>query len=107
MIERTLNLKIAGAGARMMMFAHGFGCDQNMWRLVAPAFKGDFRTILFDFVGAGRSDLGAYDVAKYASLDGYADDVVSAAQARSKALAVVCVKFCKRGGLGCRSSGLA
>jgi len=68
MIERTLNLKIAGAGARMMMFAHGFGCDQNMWRLVAPAFKGDFRAILFDFVGAGRSDLGAYDVAKYASL---------------------------------------
>jgi len=75
MIERTLNLKIAGAGARMMMFAHGFGCDQNMWRLVAPAFKDDFRAILFDFVGAGRSDLGAYDVAKYASLSGdFADN---------------------------------
>lgn len=59
-----------------MMFAHGFGCDQNMWRFVAPAFEADFRTVLFDHVGAGRSDLGAYDSQKYASLDGYADDVV-------------------------------
>ena len=46
---------------RAMMFAHGFGCDQNMWRFVAPAFEADFRTVLFDHVGAGRSDLTAYD----------------------------------------------
>ena len=59
-----------------MMFAHGFGCDQNMWRFVAPAFESDFRTILFDQVGAGGSDLGAYDRNKYSSLAGYADDVV-------------------------------
>jgi sigma-B regulation protein RsbQ len=44
-----------------MVFAHGFGCDQNMWRYVAPAFETEFRTILFDYVGAGRSDLSAYD----------------------------------------------
>jgi len=59
-----------------MVFAHGFGCDQNMWRFVAPAFERDFRTILFDHVGAGRSDLRAYDPEKYASLHGYADDIV-------------------------------
>jgi sigma-B regulation protein RsbQ len=62
-----------------MLFAHGFGCDQNMWRYVAPAFEHDFRTILFDYVGAGQSDLAAYDVEKYASLEGYAADVVALA----------------------------
>jgi sigma-B regulation protein RsbQ len=70
------NVRQRGAGARSMMFAHGFGCDQSMWRFVAPAFEGSFRTILFDHVGAGQSELSAYDPAKYASLDGYADDVV-------------------------------
>ncbi|MCI9881604.1 alpha/beta hydrolase [Methylobacterium goesingense] len=64
-----------------MVFAHGFGCDQNMWRAVAPAFADRFRTILFDHVGAGGSDLAAYDPDRYASLDGYADDVVTLARA--------------------------
>ena len=59
-----------------MIFAHGFGCDQNMWRFVAPAFESDFKTVLFDHVGAGHSDLSAYDPRKYASLDGYADDLI-------------------------------
>jgi len=59
-----------------MVFAHGFGCDQNMWRFVAPAFEDRYRTVLFDHVGAGGSDLSAYDPAKYASLEGYANDVV-------------------------------
>ena len=59
-----------------MMFAHGFGCDQNMWRHVSPAFADSFRTILFDHVGAGGSDLKAYDAQKYSALGGYADDVV-------------------------------
>ena len=59
-----------------MIFAHGFGCDQNMWRFVAPAFESDFKTVLFDHVGAGRSDLSAYDPKKYSSLDGYADDLI-------------------------------
>jgi sigma-B regulation protein RsbQ len=70
------NVHIAGSGERAMMFAHGFGCDQNMWRYVAPAFEDRFRTILFDHVGAGGSDLSAYDASKYADLSGYADDVV-------------------------------
>jgi sigma-B regulation protein RsbQ len=59
-----------------MVFAHGFGCDQAMWRFVAPEFERDHRVVLFDLVGAGHSDLSAYDPARYASLDGYADDVV-------------------------------
>ena len=59
-----------------MVFAHGFGCDQNMWRFVAPAFESEFRTVLFDHVGAGGSDLTAFEPAKYASLSGYADDIV-------------------------------
>ncbi len=59
-----------------MMFAHGFGCDQNMWRHVVPAFEDRFRVVLFDHVGAGGSDLKAYDREKYSTLAGYADDIV-------------------------------
>jgi sigma-B regulation protein RsbQ len=71
------NVTLGGvASGRPMMFAHGFGCDQNMWRFVAPAFAGTHRTVLFDHVGAGHSDLAAYDFGKYATLHGYADDVV-------------------------------
>jgi sigma-B regulation protein RsbQ len=59
-----------------MMFAHGFGCDQAMWRFVAPDFAVDHRVVLFDHVGAGGSDLVAYDPGKYGSLRGYAGDIV-------------------------------
>lgn len=71
------NINVTGrTDAQPMLFAHGFGCDQNMWRDVAPNFSDDFRVILLDHVGAGGSDLAAYDAEKYASLDGYAADVV-------------------------------
>ena len=70
------NVHRAGSGSTAMMFAHGFGCDQNMWRHVAPEFEDRFQTILFDHVGAGGSDLKAYDPQKYSTLAGYADDVV-------------------------------
>lgn len=60
-----------------MVFAHGFGCDQTLWRFVAPAFEADFRVITFDYVGAGASDRSAYDPTRYASLDGYAADVLA------------------------------
>ena len=59
-----------------MLFSHGFGCDQAMWRFVAPDFAVDHRVVLFDHVGSGTSDLSAYDREKYASLRGYATDVV-------------------------------
>jgi sigma-B regulation protein RsbQ len=64
-----------------MMFAHGFGCDQHMWKDVAHAFESEFRIVLFDHVGAGRSDLSAYDSEKYRSLESYADDVVEIGRA--------------------------
>jgi sigma-B regulation protein RsbQ len=70
------NINIKGSGSRTIVFAHGFGCDQNMWRLVSPAFEGEFRTILYDHVGAGGSDLSAYVPEKYATLSGYADDLL-------------------------------
>jgi sigma-B regulation protein RsbQ len=61
---------------RPMLFAHGFGCDQNMWRYVAPYFADRFRVVLFDHVGAGGSDLASYDPERYASLSSYAQDVL-------------------------------
>lgn len=70
------NVAVTGSGERTMVFAHGFGCDQNMWRFMAPAFERDYRIVLFDHVGCGGSDLSAYDSTKYASLEGYATDVV-------------------------------
>src|SRR5688572_14440883 len=60
-----------------MLFAHGFGCDQNMWRYVAPEFEDRFRVVLFDHVGAGGSDPSAYDPARHDTLAGYADDVLA------------------------------
>jgi sigma-B regulation protein RsbQ len=60
-----------------MIFAHGFGCDQNMWRFVWPEFADDYRIVLFDHVGAGGSAVGAYDPERYSTLKGYADDVLA------------------------------
>ncbi|RKG72651.1 alpha/beta hydrolase [Corallococcus exercitus] len=70
------NVKVKGQGAQPMVFSHGFGCDQNMWRFVAPSFERDYRTVLFDAVGAGNSDILAYDRNRYGTLEGYADDVL-------------------------------
>ncbi|MBW0145373.1 alpha/beta hydrolase [Sphingomicrobium sp. B8] len=64
-----------------MMFAHGFGCDQSMWHDVARRFEPDFKVVLFDHVGAGQSDLSAYDKEKYSDLRGYAEDVVEIGRA--------------------------
>jgi sigma-B regulation protein RsbQ len=66
---------------RPMVFAHGFGCDQHMWRDVAPAFEDRYRTVLFDYVGAGGSDLSAYDPERYGRLQGYARDVLDVCEA--------------------------
>ncbi|MEV0457899.1 alpha/beta fold hydrolase [Catellatospora methionotrophica] len=62
--------------APVVMLAHGFGCDQNMWRRIVPALAVDHRVVLFDHVGSGRSDPAAWDAERYASLSGYAEDVV-------------------------------
>lgn len=75
------NVTVHGSGPTAIMFSHGFGCDRNMWRFVTPAFTDDYQVVLFDHVGAGKSDLTAYDEKKYAQLDGYADDVVEIGRA--------------------------
>lgn len=70
------NVKVSGHGKRTMIFAPGFGCDQQMWRFVAPAFEEDYRVVLFDYVGSGKSDYEAYSSDKYRDLNGYADDIL-------------------------------
>ena len=70
------NVQVLGRGTQPMLFAHGFGCDQNMWRFVVPAFEERYRIVLFDHVGSGKSDLRAYRREKYDRLQGYADDVL-------------------------------
>jgi sigma-B regulation protein RsbQ len=74
--QRRNNVKISGRGEQPMLFAHGFGCDQNMWRFIAPAFEDQFKIVLFDHVGHGGSELSAFDRDKYATLGGYAQDVL-------------------------------
>lgn len=70
------NVNRFGNGQQPMMFAHGYGCDQNMWRFITPAFEEDYQIILFDHTGSGKSDEEAYNFDKYNSLDGYANDVI-------------------------------
>ncbi|SEE92966.1 sigma-B regulation protein RsbQ [Streptomyces sp. 3213] len=64
------------AGGPVVVLAHGFGCDQHMWRLVVPLLERDFTVVLFDHVGAGRSDLSAWSSQRYSTLDGYTEDVL-------------------------------
>jgi len=76
------NISITGRpDGQPMLFAHGFGCDKNMWRLVAPRFEDDFRVVVFDHVGAGGSDLSAYDPERYSTLAAYGEDVVEICRA--------------------------
>src|SRR5580693_5413540 len=70
------NINIIGSGEKTMILAHGYGCDQVMWRFLTPAFQDGYRIVLFDHVGAGKSDLSAYSREKYGTLSGYADDVL-------------------------------
>jgi sigma-B regulation protein RsbQ len=70
------NVHVRGQGERTMVFSHGYGCDQNMWRFVAPAFEHDHRVVLFDHVGSGQADPTAFRRGKYSSLSGYAEDLL-------------------------------
>lgn len=73
---RRNNVTVLGRGTQPMLFAHGYGCDQSMWRLITPAFAADYKLVLFDHVGAGHSDLSAYSPTRYTSLEAYADDIL-------------------------------
>ncbi|MBC5994920.1 alpha/beta fold hydrolase [Pontibacter cellulosilyticus] len=70
------NVKVIGKGEKPMLFAHGYGCDQNMWRFITPAFEEDYKIVLFDHIGFGSSDISEYNKERYASLHGYAEDVL-------------------------------
>lgn len=71
------NVTVTGhADGPVLMLAHGFGCDQHMWRLVVPALAESHRVVLFDYVGSGRADPSAWDEQRYSSLEGYAQDVL-------------------------------
>ncbi|HEX8394439.1 MAG TPA: alpha/beta hydrolase [Longimicrobium sp.] len=80
-IRTRNNVLVAGRGTRPMVFAHGFGCDQNMWRAVTPAFEDDYQVVTFDYVGSGRSDVAAYSADRYGSLNGYAQDLLDVCHA--------------------------
>jgi sigma-B regulation protein RsbQ len=70
------NVSIVGNGPKTMVFAHGYGCDQNVWRFITPAFSSQYRIVLFDHVGAGNSDLAQYSARHYGSLQAYARDLL-------------------------------
>ena len=80
-VVRRNNVRVSGAGTQPILFAHGFGCDQNMWRMITPAFEQDYRIVLFDYVGSGNSDLKSWDRDRYATLDGYASDILDIVEA--------------------------
>lgn len=75
-VSKRNNVKVSGNGTQPMLFAHGFGCDQNMWRFITPAFEEKYKIVLFDYVGSGKSDIAAYNSERYSSLNGYAQDVL-------------------------------
>lgn len=75
------NVKTFGKGTKPMVFAHGFGCDQNMWRFITPAFEDNYKLVLFDYVGCGKSDIAAYNAERYSDLNGYAQDVLEVCEA--------------------------
>jgi sigma-B regulation protein RsbQ len=75
-ISHRNNVKILGSGERTLMFAHGYGCDQSMWRHVVPSFTDDFKVVLFDYVGSGSSDSSAFDRTRYSTLRGFGQDIL-------------------------------
>ena len=83
-IQQRHNITVSGSGPATMVFAHGFGCDQSMWRLLAPGYGERFRTVTYDLMGSGASDLSAYDRDKYGSLQGHADDLIDVIRASAE-----------------------
>ena len=80
-ILKRNNVNVIGNGDQVILFAHGFGCDQRSWQFVVDAFTPDYKVILFDYVGSGKSDLSQYDSSKYSTLEGYAQDILDVCEA--------------------------
>ncbi|MFT6898599.1 MAG: sigma-B regulation protein RsbQ [Paraglaciecola sp.] len=71
------NVNVSGRkNAPTVMLAHGFGCDQNMWRFMLPELEKHYQVVLFDYVGSGNSVLIDYSIEKYGKLEGYAEDII-------------------------------
>src|ERR1700743_1006842 len=75
-ILKRNNVNIIGNGSQIILFAHGFGCDQNAWKFVTDAFTEDYKVVLFDYTGSGASDIQKYISSKYSTLEGYVQDVL-------------------------------
>jgi sigma-B regulation protein RsbQ len=97
------HVTVIGSAAQSMVFAHGFGCDQHMWRFIEPAFRMDYRTVCFDYVGCGQSDRADFDPKRYSRLDGYAQDLIDVTLA-AQATGAVFVGHSVRGLIGVRAS---
>lgn len=80
-VLRRNNVTVKGDGEQVLLFAHGFGCDQQMWRYVTPPFERDYKVVLFDYVGCGKSDIIQYNPNRYDSLHGYALDILEICEA--------------------------
>lgn len=80
-ILKRNNVNIIGKGEKVMLFAHGFGCDQHVWTYLVDEFSSDYKLVLFDYVGAGKSEISAYDSKKYSKLEGYAQDILDVCEA--------------------------
>ncbi|PZX56092.1 sigma-B regulation protein RsbQ [Algoriphagus ratkowskyi] len=80
-ILKRNNVNVLGEGSKVLVFAHGFGCDQNAWKHLIPFFSENYKLVLLDYIGAGKSDLASYDSQKYASLEGYVSDLLEVCDA--------------------------
>ncbi|MCM3744022.1 alpha/beta hydrolase [Sporosarcina luteola] len=80
-IIKRNHVQVSGSGERTIVFAHGLGCDQTVWKNIVPAFAANYRVVLFDYVGAGRSDASASSAERYSSLHGYAQDLLEVCDA--------------------------
>ena len=79
-IRARNNMSVVGDGRITLVLANGFGCDQTMWSRLSPLLSERYRIVAFDYVGSGGADVSHYDETRYASLEGYADDLVKVAE---------------------------
>jgi len=103
-IIRRNNVNVLGSQGPVLMYAHGFGCNQNMWGQVTPAFEATHRQVLFDYVGSGQSELSAFDPQRYADLAGYAQDVLDVCDALELDRGVTFVGHSVSGSIGLLAS---
>lgn len=70
------NVNVLGRGDQVIVFGHGLACDQRVWNNIISDFTDDYKVVLYDYVGAGNSDLSFFNLDRYSSLSGYALDLM-------------------------------